>query len=280
VESARRGYLGILSNGYYLDHQQPAAFHYANDPLGTFADSLTPDERARILGGEACMWAEFVTAETIDSRIWPRTAAVAERLWSPAHVADTADMYRRLEATSRWLDWTGVTHRSGFEPMLARLAGHRPVEPLRVLAELLEPVKNYARPGTRPYTSLVPLNGLADAARPESEAARRFSRLVDRALALETGARDSVEWWLRRWRANDVALRPLLEASPGLAAAGPLADDLRNVTQIGLAALQGDTAGSAGWVPVLERAVQPKAEVLLMIVPAVKRLADAARAGR
>ncbi|HET7038644.1 MAG TPA: beta-N-acetylhexosaminidase, partial [Gemmatimonadales bacterium] len=110
VESARRGYLGILSNGYYLDHQQPAAFHYANDPLGAFADSLSEEERARILGGEACMWAEFVTAETIDSRIWPRAAAVAERLWSPAHVADPADMYRRLEATSRWLDWTGVTH--------------------------------------------------------------------------------------------------------------------------------------------------------------------------
>jgi hexosaminidase len=280
VESARRGYLGILSNGYYLDHQQPAAYHYGNDPLGPLADSLSPEERARILGGEACMWAEFVTAETIDSRIWPRTAAIAERLWSPAHVADTADMYRRLEATSRWLEWTGVTHRSNFEPMLARLAGHRPVEPLRVLAELLEPVKNYARPGTRPYTSLVPLNGLVDAARPESEAARRFSRLVDRALALEPGARDSVEWWLRRWRANDVELRPLMDVAPGLAAARPLADDLRDVAGIGLAALQADTVGSAGWAAVLDRAAQPKAEVLLMIVPAVQRLADAARATR
>ncbi|HET7040196.1 MAG TPA: hypothetical protein VFH97_09925, partial [Gemmatimonadales bacterium] len=148
-----------------------------------------------------------------------------------------------------------------------------------VLTDLLEPVKNYARPGTRPYTSLVPLNGLADAARPESDAARRFSLLVDRAVALDPAARDSVAWWLRHWRAGDAGLRALLDASPGLAAARPLADDLRDVTAIGLAALEGDTTARAARDSTLARAALPKAEVLLMIVPAVKRLADAARSG-
>jgi hexosaminidase len=277
VEAARRGYLGILSSGYYLDHQRSAAHHYGNDPLGKLAAGLSDEERARVLGGEACMWAEFVSAETIDSRIWPRTAAIAERLWSPAHVTDTVDMYRRLDATSRWLDWTGVTHRSGYEPMLARLTGGRPTEPLRVMADLLEPVKGYARPGTRPYTSVVPLNRLVDAARPESDVARRFGELVAAHLAGDRAARDSVSWWLRRWRDNDAALRALLDASPGLAEARPVADDLRDVVMIGL-----DAVGSMGTTgatdpvvrrQVLERAAKPKAEVLLVIVPAVSRLA-------
>jgi len=273
VEAARRGYLGILSSGYYLDHQRSAAHHYGNDPLGNLAAGLSDEERARVLGGEACMWAEFVSAETIDSRIWPRTAAVAERLWSPASVRDTADMYRRLDATSRWLDWTGVRHRSGYEPMLARLTGGRPTEPLRVLADLLEPVKGYARPGSRPYTSVVPLNRLVDAARPESDVARRFAELVAAHLAGDRAARDSVTWWLRRWRDNDAALRTLIDASPALAEIRPVVDDLRAVTDIGLSAVASASPAMSASSAALERAAQPKAEVLLMIVPAVRALA-------
>ena len=40
--------------------------HYLNDPLP--ADSpLNKEEMKRILGGEATMWAELVTNETVDS---------------------------------------------------------------------------------------------------------------------------------------------------------------------------------------------------------------------
>jgi hexosaminidase len=74
ADAARKGYDGILSNGYYIDLIQPASQHYVPDPLP--ADStLTPDEARHILGGEATMWAEWVTPETIDSRIWPRTGS-------------------------------------------------------------------------------------------------------------------------------------------------------------------------------------------------------------
>ena len=76
AETARAGYDGILSNGYYLDMVQPAAIYYAVDPLGGEAAALSPEQRAHVLGGEACMWAELVSPETVDSRIWPNAAAV------------------------------------------------------------------------------------------------------------------------------------------------------------------------------------------------------------
>jgi N-acetyl-beta-hexosaminidase len=55
--------------------------HYYNDPLPENLD-LTNEQKKYILGGEATMWAELVDSTNIDTRIWPRTAAIAEVLWS------------------------------------------------------------------------------------------------------------------------------------------------------------------------------------------------------
>jgi hexosaminidase len=273
-EAARQGYQGILSTGYYIDLIEPAAKHYSVDPLGGEADSLSTEEKKRVLGGEACMWAEYVGPETVDSRIWPRTAAIAERFWSPAGTTGIESMYVRMEAVSRSLDWRGLTHRSNYEKMLERLAGGGAVEPLEILADVVEPVKGYRRGhGAARPTQQTPLNRLVDAARCESLRARQFAHLVD--VADHKRTRE----WLVRWRENDANLQPILVKSFLLAEATPLSQQLRLLAEAGLAALDLMESGkrpAPGWLKreraVLEEAKKARADVLLMIVPAVEKL--------
>ncbi|MFN2596036.1 MAG: beta-N-acetylhexosaminidase, partial [Pyrinomonadaceae bacterium] len=191
--AAKQGYDGVLSAGYYIDLIYPASEHYKADPLPE-GSTLSAAEAAHVLGGEATMWGEWVSPETIDSRIWPRTAAIAERLWSPRGVNDVNDMYRRLAVVSRQLEELGLTHEKNQAMMLRRLAGGKDSAALQTLASVVEPVKEYRRYQVRPQTMLSPLTGLVDAARPDSDAAREFSREVDALLAdaprFEAHARD------------------------------------------------------------------------------------------
>jgi hexosaminidase len=286
VEAVRLGYDVILSRGYYLDLIQPAGQHYAVDPLGTAAVALLPEQQARVLGGEACMWAEFVTAENVDSRIWPRAAAIAERFWSPGTATDVDDMYRRLEAVSGWLESVGVTHRSSYPVMLRRLTGGAPIEPLRVLADVVEPIKDYQRHQNRDYTSATPLTRLVDAARPESDVARHFNRAVDEFLAdsSHVARRDELQAWLSSWRDNRDRLDPIIERAPDLREIDPLSRTLAELGEIGLQALA-EIEGTAVAAPgdhterlaTIGRASKPVAEVELMIVEGVRKLAEAAR---
>jgi len=280
AEATGQGYMGILSNGYYLDLMFPASRHYLVDPLEGATAKLTAEQKARILGGEACMWSEYVTPENIDSRIWPRAAAVAERLWSPQQLRDVDSMYRRLAVVSHNLEWLGLTHRRSYPLMLERLTGMQPFESLRTLADVLEPVKEYSREGAREYTSFTPLNRLVDAARPESDAAREFAGLVADWTANEREIRRR----LTPWRDSRSQLIPLLEHSALLEEAAPLAEDVGALAAAGLQALDYLVSGQpapGSWVKdqqaLLDRAAKPRAELLIMIVPSIRKLVEAAR---
>jgi hexosaminidase len=284
AEAARKGYQGILSFGYYLDHMLPASFHYSIDPLGADAAALDSVSMHRVLGGEACMWSEFVNSTNVDSRIWPRVAAIAERLWSPPAVQDTNDMYRRLTVLSRRLEWLGLSHWRGRHQMLERLAGYSDVKPLEMLSSILEPVKFYQRPATQNYTSQTPLNRLVDATLPESRRAREFSMTVDSLLGRPHDAQlhARVRADLLSWREACALVRPLARQVFLLQETDTLLTDVHELIDAGLKALDllggnqtADQHSREAWPGILERAAKPHAELLIMIVAPVRRMVEA-----
>ncbi|MBS1823403.1 MAG: family 20 glycosylhydrolase, partial [Acidobacteria bacterium] len=172
-DAAQRGNQGILSKGYYLDQMSSAADHYLVDPLPA-GNALTQQQRNLILGGEACMWGEHVNELSIDSRIWPRTAAVAERLWSPAEVRDVDDMYRRLAVESLRIEaLANTTHLTHEGAALRELAGTEDIGALQVLASVLQPVPFGERYRGQHTSQITPLDLLVDAVRPDPASRRQ-----------------------------------------------------------------------------------------------------------
>jgi hexosaminidase len=286
LDAAKRGYRGLLSNGYYIDLNQPASEHYLVDPLEGISDKLTPEQTASILGGEATIWSEFVDGEIIDSRVWPRTAAIAERYWSPRQVRDVDSMYQRLAIVAQKLPAYGIEYRATSERMLERMTGDPNPEPLRILASVVEPPKGYARGGLRDYTSLTPLNRLVDAVPPESDTARLFRDICKRIAA---GTATPQDWqqahdWLVLWRDNDAKLEPMLPNSDLTAELVPISQSLHEIAEIGLQTLDSLRKGEA--IPAAAQhqnlaavaaAEKPQAVLLLMVAPSVELLVKSAK---
>jgi len=292
--AAKQGYRGILSNGYYIDLMWSAARHYAVDPLGGAAADLTPEQKQLVLGGEATMWSEYVNWENMDGRIWPRTAAIAERYWSPESVTDANSMYARLDIISQRLEWLGLTHRTQPRKMLHRIAGPATSEEfaaLVTLADVLEPVKDYTRGESTSYQAITttPLNHMVDAVPPESDAGRRFGELVDKFIStscLDGNTRERLRAQFVAWRDNDAKLQPLAQRSFLAKEATANSQDLSTLGTAGLAALDSIAKGQpapdawkAQQLAIIEQAKKPKAQLLLIPAPAIQKLIEAASAG-
>ena len=285
--AARQGNRGILSTGYYIDLNQSAAEHYLADPLAGEGANLTAEEKKRGLGGEAAMWSEFTTPEIIDSRIWPRTAAIAERLWSAQEVLDVHSMYARMYAISDKLEAYGLKHQSFMWPMLQRMSGQADPKYLAVLAGVVQPPVGYQREELKQYDWHSPLNHLVDAVPPESHAALEFNNLVLAIVAGKTTPESfqKAKDLLTLWRDNDAMLEPSLKNSYITAELAPVSQTLSQVSSIGLRALDdlenhrvADGATTQSDLETLKAAEKPQAVLRDMIVSPVETLVQAAGA--
>lgn len=88
---------------------------YNNEPTELLAPG---SDLSLLLGGEACMWAETVDISDLEETVWPRAAAVAERLWTPEALMDVEAAEQRIETFRCLLMRRGVaaapvTNREG-----------------------------------------------------------------------------------------------------------------------------------------------------------------------
>lgn len=241
---AAQGLPCIVSAPFYLDLHYPADMHYAFDIAAEQSQAIAQedairedprlshvkkgiewtlqwresaidwDQRADVLGGEACLWSELVNEETLETRLWSRLPAVAERLWAQA---PHPDFDTRLDTL---LDSPPFLLMQRQRTALNSLG----LTPAQIdIALLLEPVKWYARllgsealnariagremPQARPYQTDTPLNRVVDMISPESRSAAALKGAGQEtwfALADTVAKQDSANW------PDDV--RPAIEA--------------------------------------------------------------------
>ncbi|WP_243739366.1 beta-N-acetylhexosaminidase [Flavicella sediminum] len=179
MKAAKNGYNTILSNGYYIDLMQSVNSHYLVDPIPK-NNSLTLEEKKRILGGEATMWSELATSLNLDSRLWPRTGAIAERFWSSSEVVDLESMRERLGKLSFQLEELGITHIRNRDVILRNLTSNQKVSSLVTLTEICEPLKIYSRnKGGVEYQSYSPFTLFADACTVDAPQSFAFRKAVE-----------------------------------------------------------------------------------------------------
>jgi hexosaminidase len=291
---ARNGYPGILSAGYYLNLMSPAADHYLVDPLPLESD-LSPEQQGRILGGEACMWVEQTSSQSIDSRIWPRTAAIAERLWSPRNVNDVDDMYRRLAVESLRLEALGLTHISHEEASLRELSEIQRTDSaqddaLEVFASVLEPVSFNQRAHMQHANQLTPLDQLVDALSPDPPSRHDFELLAHTYLQNPVSRKEEetrLAATFKIWIAAEPEVLRVMAGSPRLAQAQGRAQQLTELGVLGLEAvsyLSSGQSANAGWkaqkLAVLDDAEKPQTLVRFTVIKPLRDLVAAVPEGR
>jgi len=284
VASAKNGFPVVLSKGYYIDLAQPAEFHYKVDPLPD-SIALSDEQKKLILGGEATMWSEIVTEETIDSRLWPRTGAIAERLWSPASCKNVTSMYKRLDRLGIQLEELGLTHEKNGDMILRRLTGGSDIGPLKTFVDVLEPIKFYHRVSTKEvrYTTHSPFSRVVDAAKPDAKVARDFNTLVDTFMKSNNNSKmaGELKGYLKRWANNHQFLELTIHENPSLREIESLSSDLAEISRLGIQALvflKTNRHSKDGWrqnsLGQIKQAAKSRGQVEIAVIKGIRQLVE------
>jgi hexosaminidase len=281
-QALEKGNPVLISKGFYLDLFMPAYVHYNNPDLS----SLPALNSSQLRGGEAAQWTEIADKTNIETRIWPRAAAVAEKLWSSAS-DETSDLYRRLFTLSDQLDERGIQHIADYERALRRYASDRS-QLLQTLTDVLTPVKGYKRlfaqmmmPESMSYQS-APLIQISDIVPVDSKVKWAFRAAVKSYLEhRDTISENLIRKYLVLWRDNNAQLQPLFADCAALRRVEEHSKNLSVVATIGLNALKQlkDGVTDLGWPDkqraILNSANQAFGETELCIIPEIEALVNA-----
>ena len=232
VNAVKNGYKTVLSNGYYVDLMQGVESHYLNDPMPKNSN-LSADEKTRILGGEATMWSELASPMTLDSRIWPRTCAIAERLWSNENVTDLVSLRKRLKTISFRLEEVGITHIRNKAVLLRNISNNQKTQDLEDFSNICEPLKIYSRNiGGTEYQMYSPLMLFADACTPDASDALNFDNAVNEYLKNKNVENQVlVTDFLKKWLGLNTNLMELSKNAPLVQPLLPLSKSLADLSE-------------------------------------------------
>lgn len=237
LEIAEKGNPVLISKGFYLDYFYPAYFHYLNP-------NIPAATNLNLLGGEAALWAELVDENSFETRAWLRTAAVAERLWSPENVNDVSDMYRRLFALSDRLEEGGLNHRLNAERMLSALCNGQDIQSPLLVMQTLAPARGFGRlmgsftaPEPTKFQS-VPLVDITDLASTDSKQAWQFRMHVSNYLATkDTLQKAAIIKQLTEWKEAALQIPSLIKEAPNMKEFATYSEKAAQAADIGLQVL-------------------------------------------
>lgn len=257
-----------------------------NVPDGVQPVVPTAEQMNNILGGEAALWAENISAPLLDIKLWPRAFAVAERLWSTEDVKDIDNMYQRLQAIDAWTTVSvGLQQHTAAVQQFTRLSGTADILPLQILAQAVEPAQYYTRQHLKfqagNYHHFEPLNRFADALVAESSQVRAMDGWVDKLIAdpEDSNSAESLRHTFTRWQSNTPDVLALIDGSYPLKALKPVAEDVDKLAGIGLrltdlVAKQGTLSeGERDDIQKqLDKAAQTRDEVIIAAVYPLQKL--------
>ena len=276
LKAAKQGYKTVLSKGYYIDLLKSTEHHYLNEPIKEDND-LTATQLKNILGGEATMWSELVTPLTIDSRIWPRTAAIAERFWSNRNVRNVKNMHKRLTVINNRLEELGITHIRNKNVILRNISNYQNINSLVNLTKICEPLKAYQRNnGGKEYKSNSPFTQFADACNVDAKDGKPFNSTVDAFLADKSKEnRTKLIAFFDKWIENNSNFQQI-NNNPTLAILEPLSKNLAIISSIYKKVLVSEKLKKKNHkkgLKLIEELERPVADTELAIIPGLKKLA-------